>query len=187
MKLILGSGSQSRQDILREAGYTFEVFTADINEKEIRDKDPKKLVLALAHEKARAILPKIKEPSLLITADQVAVCDGVIMEKPTNEQEAREFIRRYNDHPMETVSSIVITDTTTRDFVEGIDIAKVYFKGITEDAIDEALKEGRVMYCAGAMRCEDPPLSRFVERFDGTRDSTSGLPLKLLKRLLEEI
>lgn len=170
-----------------EAGYNYEILTADIDEKQIRDQDPKKLVLLLAHAKADAILPKISEPGLLITADQVIVCNGRILEKPKDEDEARGFLHGYAQYPMETISSVVVTETATNKRVEGIDIAKVYFKPIPDEVIEEALKIGRVMHCSGAMRCEDPPLNAYVERFEGTKDSTSGMPLKLLKRLIEEM
>ena len=187
MKIILGSKSLSRQLVLKEAGYDFEILTADIDEKQIRYEDPQKLVLALANAKADAIQSQIDSPAILITADQVVVCGGRILEKPENEEEAREFIHCYQEHPMETVSSIVVTNTATKKRAEGIDIAKVYFKNIPETVIDEAIKIGRIMHCAGAMRCEEEPLSNYVERFEGTKDSTSGLPLKLLRELIEEV
>lgn len=173
--------------MLKNAGYDFEVLTADIDEKAIRADNPEKLVLALAEAKASAILPKIIEPSLLITADQVVVCNGEILEKPQDEEEARKFIRGYNTHPMETFSSVVVTNIETGKQVGGVDIARVYFKEIPEEAIDEALKIGRIMHCAGAMRVEDPPFSHYVDHFEGTKDSTSGMPLRLLRSLISKV
>ena len=41
LNYILGSASKSRQELLREAGYEFSVMTAGIDEKAIRDDDPK--------------------------------------------------------------------------------------------------------------------------------------------------
>lgn len=187
MKLILGSGSEGRQAVLKGAGYKFNVITADIDEAGIKIKDPKKLVLALARAKANAILPKIKSPAILITADQVVVCNKQILGKPKNQAEAENFIHGYEFHPMETVSSLLATNTQTGKCVEGIDIAKVYFKPIPSAIIKTGIRLGRVMRCSGAMRCEDEPFSDFVKKFVGTKDSTSGMPLKLLKKLLKEV
>ena len=117
MKIILGSKSVRRKWVLKNAGYDFEVMTADIDEKKIRISDPRQLVLALAHAKAEAILPKINTPGVLITADQVVVCNGKILEQPRDEKEAREFISYYLEYPMETVSSIVVTDVMTKTVV----------------------------------------------------------------------
>lgn len=187
MTLILGSKSQGRQTVLKEAGYEFEIVTADIDEKAIRLSDPEKLVLAIAHAKADAILKKISGPGILITADQVAVCNGVIREKPSSAEQAREYIRAYRQYPMETVSSVVVTNIETGERAEGVSIAKVYFKDFPEAVIDEAIAGGRVMHCAGAMRCEEPPFSNYIERMEGTKDSTSGMPLQLLRRLMAEV
>ncbi len=187
MKIILGSKSQGRRDVLTEAGYDFEVVTSDFDEKSIRDADPEKLVLKLANAKADAILPKINEPALLIAADQVAVCNGVVLEKPETTEQAREYIRGYNTHPMVTICALVVVNTRTGKRAEGIDIAKVYFNPISESAIEEAIADGRVMHCAGAMRCEDGPLAVYTEHFEGTKDSTSGMPLVLLRKLIEQV
>jgi septum formation protein len=187
MKIILGSGSKGRREVLEGAGYVFDVMTANIDEQKIYYENPEKLALALAHAKADVILSKINEPAFLITADQVVVCDGIIRGKPKDENEAREFIRCYAMHPMETISSVVVTNTETKKRAEGVDIARVYFKPIPENVIEQAIAIGRILHCAGAMRCEDKPFSNYIERFEGTKDSTSGLPLKILQRCMEEI
>ena len=187
MKLILGSKSAGRRAVLDGAGFDYEAMSADIDEKAIRFEDPEKLVLALAHAKADALLEQIDKVALLITADQVVVQGGKILEKPEDEDEARKFLRGYWEYPMETVSSVVITNTQTGKRVEGVDIAKVYFNKFSEDIIKKAITDGRIMHCSGAMRCEDPPFVDYIAKFEGTKDSTSGMPLVLLNKLLDEI
>ncbi|OVA18722.1 Maf-like protein [Macleaya cordata] len=101
-KIILGSSSSSRRQILTEMGYEFTILTADIDEKDIRKEKPEELVMALAEAKADAIISRLQlsnfqekdaEPTLLITADTVVVYEGVIREKPSNKDEARRFIK----------------------------------------------------------------------------------------------
>ncbi len=53
--------------------------------------DPKELVLLLAKAKAAALLPKIKEPALLITSDQVVRCHQRILEKRKRRQKLKSF------------------------------------------------------------------------------------------------
>ena len=59
MKIILGSASPRRAQILKEMGYEFEVVKPDIDEKAVRDDDPQRLVLALANAKADAVLEQM--------------------------------------------------------------------------------------------------------------------------------
>jgi len=187
MKLILGSGSRGRRGVLEQAGYQFEVVTADIDEKAVRHDDPEKLVLALAKAKAEAILPKITEPALLITADQVVVCNGQVLEKPRDEEEARLFLRGYLKHPMDAINAVVVTNTETGKQVGQIETSRIYFKPFSEAVIDEAIAIGRVMSCAGAMRNEEAPFCNYIEKFEGTKDSTSGMPLKVLAELIKQV
>ncbi|CAA0371570.1 unnamed protein product [Arabidopsis thaliana] len=84
-KLILGSQSMARKQILAEMGYDFTIVTADIDEKAIRKEKPEDL----AEAKANEIILKLggenqftqdSQPTLLITADTVVVYKGVIRE-----------------------------------------------------------------------------------------------------------
>ncbi|XP_072973470.1 uncharacterized protein [Typha angustifolia] len=101
-KIILGSASVARRNILTEMGYEFEIMTADIDEKGIRREKPEELVMVLAEAKADAIISRMKiadfrdegtEATLLITSDIVVVHEGIIREKPTTKEEARQFLK----------------------------------------------------------------------------------------------
>lgn len=186
MKIILGSQSKWRAKELEKAGFEFETMSAGIDEKAIRDDNPEKLVLALAHAKAEAILKDIREPALLITTDQVVACNGQIREKPVNETEARQFLKSYIEHPPEVVNGIVVTNTATGKQVEGIDRARIYYKPSLLSVVDELIKKGDVMTCAGSFQAEDAAMLAHMEKMEGGLDSFTGMPIYLVKRLLEE-
>jgi len=186
MKIILGSQSQGRQQILREMGYEFEVMTADIDEKAIRFEDPKELVLALASAKADELQKRISEPALLITGDQVVVCDDEIREKPRDAAEARKFLQSYAQHPAEIVNAIAVTNTQTGKRLTEVDTSKIYLKPLPEDVIEKLILQGDVFTQAGGFSVRNPLIEPLVERIDGTIDSVEGLPRELTERLLKE-
>jgi septum formation protein len=186
VKIILGSQSKWRAKELEKAGFAFETIAAGIDEKAIRYDDPEKLVLALAHAKADAILKQPLEPALLITTDQVVVCDGQIREKPVDETEARSFLTSYAQKPAEVVNGLVVTNVATGKRVEGIDRAKIYYKPSIVSVIDELIHNGDVLTCAGSFQAEDPLMLAHVERLEGGLDSFTGMPINLVKRLLKE-
>lgn len=187
MKLILGSQSKWRAGELAKAGFAFETMNAGIDEKAIRDDDPEKLVLRLAHAKAEAILSRTIGPALLITTDQVVVCDGQIREKPFDEAEARRFLASYVDHDAEVVNGMVVTNTITGKQTEGIDRAKIRYKPSLVRVIDDLIENGDVLTCAGSFRAEDPFMLAHVDHVEGGLDSFAGMPIGLLKRLIAEI
>ena len=187
VKLILGSASKGRKKILESMGYDFEIMPADIDEKAIRSDDPEKLTLMLARAKADALLPKIKEPALLITLDQVGVCNGQIIGKPENEAQAREYLENYAHYPAKTITAVAITNTKTGKRVEGVDMAEVLFYPIPEEAIRQSVKKGDIFNQSGAFSIDDEILGRYVKEIKGEPESVIGLPKKLTRKLLNEM
>ena len=186
MRIILGSASKQRKRVLERAGYSFEVMVADIDEKAIRFDDPRELTMALAKAKAKALLPRIKEPALLITADQVVVWNGQILEKPENAEEARQFLRGYAQYPGQPVNATVVTNTETGKQIGENDINTVYFKLFPDEVIEQLIAEGNIFSQAGAFSLEDPLVKPYIDHIEGTLDSIEGLPFELTQRLLKE-
>lgn len=185
--MVLGSASTGRKRLLSEMGYEFEVVPADIDEKAIRRDDPAGLVSALAEAKSLALRLRLKEPCLLITSDQVVVSGGRILEKPRDEAEAREFIRRAGDEPSATVTAVMAVNTATGKTAAGVDTVRIWFDAIPDDVADKIICKGDVYYCAGGFDISDPDIQPFIRKIDGDLDSVIGLPKRLTKRLIEEV
>lgn len=184
MKIILGSQSLGRQRILDRMGYRFEVMPSNIDEKSIRHDDPKVLTMTLAHAKADVLLPRIMEPSILITSDQVVSWNGTIREKPIHIDEARAFLKSYTEYPAETITAVVTVNTETRKRFEGLDVAKVWFREIPENIIDQVIADGFVFRQAGGFSIEHPLLKNYVAQVEGEIESVIGLPKDLTERLI---
>ncbi|XP_010664699.1 uncharacterized protein LOC100242088 isoform X5 [Vitis vinifera] len=193
-KIILGSASVARRKILAEMGYEFTVMTADIDEKGIRKEKPEELVMAIAEAKAEAILPKLPvghykmdaEPTLLITSDQVVVYEGMVREKPSSKEEARQFIKDYSGGHAATVGSVIITNLKTGFRKGGWDKVEIYFHEIPDEMINKLIEEGTVLYVAGGLIIEHPLILPFIKEVVGTTDSVMGLPKALTERLIKE-
>ena len=187
MKIILGSKSFGRKKVLEDAGYTFIVMDPNIDEKSIRSDDYRKLPMLLAHAKADTLLKQIHEPAILITSDQIVVCKNEIREKPISKQQAQEFLRSYGNNFAETFTAVVVTNTATGKYTEGLEVVKIFFKPIPENVINQVIDEGRVMHTTGAFMSEDPLLMPYIKHIEGSADSVIGLPLKLTERLMKQV
>ena len=187
MKIILGSQSEGRAQVLSEMGYQFEVMAADIDEKAIRHADPKELVLALANAKADALLPKITEHTILITADQVVVWGNEIREKPENEEQERYFLKTYHEKPAEIVNGIVVTNTVTGKRSYALDASTIFFRKFSEDIIEKIVAMEHIYRRAGGFAIQDTFIKPYIEKVEGTDDSVIGLPKQLTERLIKEV
>ncbi|MEK7539806.1 MAG: Maf family nucleotide pyrophosphatase [Patescibacteria group bacterium] len=187
MKVVLGSQSKGRKQMLMEMGYKFEVMSAGIDEKAIRHQDPQQLTMALANAKADVLLKKIHEPCLLITSDQVVAWNGQILEKPETPEEAREFLRGYAIHPAQTVTAVVVVNTQTQQRAQAVDLATVWLKPIPDALIQQFIAEGNVFSWAGGFGIQDALKYNLVEKLEGTVDSIMGLPKELTTQLLKQV
>lgn len=199
IRVILGSKSATRKQILKEMKIEYATISADIDEKAIRFEDPSRLVEALARAKAEAILERIrkaeeeegakeKRRTLLITCDQVVVFDGKIREKPETEEEARIFMRSYKENnPCSTVGSIRVTDVATGASASSVDVCTIHFKEISKEAMDFLINEGEVMWCAGGLMVEHEKVRPFVTKIDGSEDGVMGMDKEVCARLLREV
>jgi septum formation protein len=188
MKLILGSSSKYRKEILEKAGYVFDILVPDVDEKNIKTDNPYERSLILARAKADAILEKVTEPSIIITSDSVVICDGKLYEKPVDETEARKFLNEYSHgaNP-EIVCALVVVNSVTGERYDGVDITKVFFKSFTKEMIENFIKEGKPLERAGGFAIQHPIMKPFVDKIEGTEESIIGVPLHLLKELLEKV
>ncbi|XP_055804198.1 uncharacterized protein LOC129873184 isoform X1 [Solanum dulcamara] len=194
-KIILGSSSMARREILADMGYVFTVMSADIDEKSIRKDNAEELVVALAEAKADAIMSRLKttdhleentHPTLLITADTVAVYEGIIREKPSSKEEARQFIKSYSGGQATVVGSVVVTNLTKGIRKGAWERSEVYFHDIPDEIIDSLIEEGVILNVAGGLMLEHPLTLPFVDTLIGTADSVMGLPRSLTEKLIEE-
>lgn len=185
MKLILGSSSKYRKNLMEKAGYVFDVVIPDIDEKLVKTDDPYKRPLILANTKADNLISKIIEPALLITSDSVAVCNGKLREKPESEDKAREFLREYSAGVApECVTAFVIYNTITKERYEGIDKAQVFFNPFPDSVIEDFIKVGDPLGRAGGFGIQHPLLAPYVRKIEGEEETIVGMPIHLLKKLL---
>ncbi|XP_042965875.1 7-methyl-GTP pyrophosphatase isoform X3 [Carya illinoinensis] len=195
VQIILGSSSIARRTILSEMGYEFTIMTADIDEKCIRKDKPEDLVIALAEAKADAIISKLQtinhqekddEQTILIAADTVVVCEGMVREKPSSKEEARQYLKDYSGSHASTVGSVLVTNLKTGFRKGEWDRVEIYFHEIPDEIIEKLIEEGIVLNVAGGLIIEHPLILPFVKQVVGTTDSVMGLPKALTEKLLRE-
>jgi len=194
-RLVLGSSSAFRRALFEEH-FPLErssFRSPDIDENAIRHTDAQTLTRLIANAKADALVEQMlsEDPAadaLLICMDQVVVCDGCIREKPTSEAEARRFLASYQaGSKAECVNGCVVHDLKTGERRAANEIASVSFDSFPESTIDEAIAQGRIYNSSGAFAIDDPLFAPFVTRLEGARDAVIGLPLRTLRRLLDEV
>ncbi|KAL9247453.1 hypothetical protein vseg_020884 [Gypsophila vaccaria] len=176
---------------LAEAKADAIISKLQIPDKQVNDHEPTLLISADTAEASKSKLftgdhSNDAAPSILITGDQVVVYEGTVREKPSSEEEARQFMKDYSGKKASTVSSVLVTNLQTGFRKGEWDKVEILFDEITEEVIDKLIEEGDVLHVAGGLIIEHPLILPLVKEVIGTTDSVMGLPKAVTKRLIEE-
>src|SRR5258707_12551553 len=111
MKLILASSSLRRAEILRNAGISFEIHTADVDETRLAAESAEKMVARLAEAKARAVAAQFDTAAdslAIVGADTCVELNGKIFGKPADAAHAREMLTALSGRVHHVVTGICI-------------------------------------------------------------------------------
>jgi septum formation protein len=182
--LVLGSGSSIRADLLKAAGLTFFVQTADVDERALEetlgDAAPATLAEALAAAKATAVCDVLSETNpnaFIIGADQVLSIDGEILHKAPDTAAARaKLMRLQGDTHQLTSAAAIVQDRKV--LWSGSQSAQLCMRTMSQASVDAYLSKAGDASTAsvGAYRLEELGASLF-QRIEGDYFTILGLPL----------
>jgi septum formation protein len=187
--LILASASPRRRDLLTQAGYAFAVEAADIDESRHEGEEAGAYVLRLAEEKARAVFMRHQvvdiesAPLVVLGADTSVVCDGEILGKPMDVEDATRMLRMLSGRSHRVLTGIaVVTPAGTTSDVESTEVT---FSRISEAELAAYCATGEPMDKAGAYGIQGYA-ARWIPRIDGCYFNVMGLPIARTVRLIED-
>jgi len=182
MKLILASASPRRQQLLKTAGFSFEVIPANIDETPNPSHTPEQLVHTLAEQKCMAVYNKMPN-TIVIGADTIVVIDGIILGKPSNEAEVFAMLKRLQGRPHIVYTGVCICGT--QKSVTFSESTKVYMRSLSDEEIYEYIATGEPMDKAGSYGIQERGAT-LIERVEGDYFTVVGLPLCRLSQELKE-
>lgn len=180
MKFILASGSPRRKEILKNAGYEFEIMTADADETLPENITPEEAVLYLAQLKGDAVAKKAD--FVVVSADTVVAFDGAILGKPKDEKDAERMLKLLSGktHSVFTGVCIQNKDKKVTFYVQTL----VEFYELSEKEISDYVLTKEPMDKAGAYGIQGKG-AVLVKKIDGDYLNVVGLPLARLSRELK--
>jgi septum formation protein len=180
--LVLASQSPRRAEILRQAGISFTVRAADVDEAPLEGEPPEDYVTRLAKAKAEAVEALAGET--VLGADTAVVIDGEILGKPADATDARRMLEALAGRRHEVLTGVCLK----RGGREALDWAStnVWFCDMTAHEIDEYVASGEPMDKAGAYAIQGLA-SKYIDKIEGCYFNVVGLPISLVRRLLRSL
>ena len=183
-KLILGSTSPYRRELLARLRIPFEVAAPDVDETPQPGETPKQLACRLAMAKARAVAAQFPT-CVVIGSDQVADLDGQTLGKPGNHARATTQLQQMRGKTVifQTAVAVVCQET---GFAQ-MDLAqvKVLFRDLSDAEIETYLRAETPYDCAGSAKSEGLGIALLesIENDDPT--ALVGLPLIRTCRMIQ--
>ena len=189
MKLILASSSPRRAEVLRNAGFVFEVRPADVDETRLPHESAENYVRRVAQAKARAISEPARaaaERAIVIAADTTVVAEGQILAKPEDAADARRMLSLFNGKTHEVLTALCVINVPAAKEALHVEKTCVEFLKMSKEEIESYIQTGEPFDKAGAYGIQGIA-GRFATRIDGCYFNVLGLPLSRLWTTLQSL
>lgn len=181
-KLILGSASPRRQELLKSLGFEFTTKPINANEDFSPELKAQEIPIYLAEKKANAYPEHLKENEILITSDTIVWCDGKVLNKPTDFAEGKIMLESLSGKMHEVFTAVCLKSKNKQ--ITFYDRSKVYFKKLKTEEIEYYLHNYSPYDKAGGYGVQDWIGYIGIDKIEGSFYNVMGLPVK---RLYEEL
>jgi len=176
LRLVLGSTSAHRRQLLERFGIPFTVAASNVDETPLPGESPVDLAHRLARSKAEAVA-KRHTNCLVIGSDQLAVCGADVLGKPASGERAIAQLRKLSGQRVTFNTAVHLLNSDTGANEGHLDVTTVHFRKLSDDEIQRYVARDRPYDCAGGFKIEALGVTLFnrVESNDPT--GLIGLPL----------
>ena len=175
-KLILGSTSVYRRELLERLRVPFSVESPHVDESPLPGELPATLACRLALAKAQAVAERFPD-AVVIGSDQVADLDGVALGKPGTHARAVRQLQQMSGQVVIFQTAVAVVCKQSGFSQEALALVKVKFRELSDTEIENYLQAEQPYDCAGSAKSEGLGIA-LLERIDND-DPTAlvGLPL----------
>ena len=182
---VLASASPARRKLLQMAGIEPTVCPSHLDESQIQERDPVKLVQMLAQGKAETVQAQFTN-TLILGCDSVLAVNGEIYGKPESPEVAIARWQQMRGNEGYLYTGHALIDQTAQQQLVRCSVTKVYFAAISDRTIEAYVRSDEPLKCAGSFALEGKG-GLFVEKIEGCHSNVIGLSLPLLRQMLAEL
>ena len=184
-RIILGSGSPRRRELLAGLDVDFTVDTGNTFEESVpEDARPEDVPLLMSQGKSHGFHRPLEPGELLITADTVVILDGKVMGKPHSRKEAFSMLRALSGREHEVVSAVTFRDISHEKSIT--DSTFVFVDPLSDDEITYYIDKYRPFDKAGAYGVQEWLGFAAIGRLEGSFYNVMGFPVHRVWKLLQE-
>lgn len=179
LKIILASRSRQRKLVMDSLGIDYSIIPPDIDEKVFRDKNLKIRAKKIAQAKAEHINKTNK--GIIIASDTFSVCQGVVLEKPKNLNEAKKMLKVQSNNVSILYTGFCYIDDVNNIKFSTTTITKYSLRELSDLEIDNFVENNPVLQWAASFSPAYIYQSTFVKKINGSHTGlVYGFPTEFL-------
>ena len=184
-RIILGSGSPRRRELLAGLDVEFTVDTGNTFEESVpEDCAPEDVPLLMSSGKSHGFHRPLEADELLITADTVVLVDGRVLGKPHSQSEAVDMLRELSGRPHQVVSAVTFR---TADRERSItDVTTVSVSPLDDDEIAYYIDKYKPFDKAGGYGIQEWLGYAAMGHIEGSFYNVMGFPVHKVWELLQD-
>jgi septum formation protein len=189
MKLILASSSPRRAEVLRNAGFAFEIRPAYVDETRQPHEAAEDYVRRVAQAKAHTVADPARaagERAIVIAADTIVLAEGQILGKPKDAGDARRMLRLFSGKTHEVLTALSVINIPAAKETLHVETTRVEFLRMSDEEIENYIQTGEPFDKAGAYGIQGIA-GRFAARIEGCYFNVLGMPLSRLWTTLQAL
>ncbi|SLN52158.1 Maf-like protein YhdE [Pseudoruegeria aquimaris] len=181
MRLVLGSGSPRRKELLAQIGLVPDsIRPPDIDETPLPGELPRPYCVRLAREKALAV--ELAEDELVLCADTTVALGRRILGKPEDEKQAAEFLVKLAGRRHQVITAVALR-RGDRIWQKDV-VTAVKMKRLSDVELNAYLASGDWRGKAGGYGIQGPA-GAFIPWISGSFTAVVGLPVAETANLLQ--
>lgn len=178
-KIILGSNSPRRKELLAGLGIDFVVDTGNTFEEVYASSTPhERIPEVLSEGKSYGFHRELEDDEILITSDTLVLCADKVMGKPHSREEAYEMLRLLSGREHKVITAITVRDKERCK--TSSDTAIVHFKELSDKEINHYIDNYKPFDKAGAYGIQEWIGYIGIGRIDGSYFTIMGLPVHMV-------
>ena len=178
----LGSNSQTRAKILKDNNIDFIQCGGSFDEESITTTNPQEFVRIATLGKFEELFEKYGCDDMpLLVADSVVSCDGILLRKAKNEQDAIEMLNLQSNNKTTVITCMIFKSKET--YIFDVSSTTYEFEEFSKDDIEKYINSGLCMGKAGAIMVEGF-CKAYIKKVEGYESTAMGLCVEKLEMFL---
>lgn len=184
MKLILGSKSPRRKELLSSIGIQFEIRTKETDENYPETLPIEQVAEYIAQLKADDLIEDLKDDEILLCADTTVQIDNILLGKPKDATEASKMLSLLSGRTHIVTTGVVIA---SNEMELSFSVkTEVTFKPLSMDEIEYYIETYQPFDKAGSYGIQEWIGYIGIQKINGSYNNVVGLPTQEVYQALQK-